>query len=1031
MTLWRKEGLNFLTDKTGRRVTMLKYESFKDVSTQYRSAPFWSLNDELEPEELKRQIRLMYEQGIGGFFMHPRGGMRTEYMSKKYLEAIRACVEEAERLGMKAWLYDEDRFASGGAGGLAAKGRPELGQKALVMEKTTADKVEKSDELLGVFTYQAANDTIVDFSHVTEADEAKARELKKDVLVFKSFTFQGTPMWNGERYLDLCNKEAVDSFIEVTHEKYREEFSKYFGGIIPGIFTDEPHFYARSREGNMLPWTRDLAAEFKKMKGYDLVPYLPLLFFNKGNYKKVRFDYWDVMTRLFVRNFSENIYNWCEENKLNFTGHYWEHDFPSPLHNGSTMPNYEFMQYPGIDMLFNTEEEDVQVGNVLIVKEVSSVANQLGKERVLSETYGASGWELNFEDQKKVADWQFALGINLVCQHLVHYSLEGYRKRDFPLSYREHQPWWTTYRLLGDYIGRLSYALSQGKFEGDILVLHPYSSAWPEYSPTEDSRELERINASIKWLTKALCQMQFFYDLGDDIIMERHARVEEDRLIVGRMEYRTVILPHMTLMRKSSFELLKKFAANGGKIIATGATPCLLDGEESEELTEFFKGKDVVRIRQEKSSLRKLLLKYGNLHLNLDDLNGKDLRYLYCHRRRDGDKLIYFLCNIDKKTQYDVILTLDEPHPVEIWDPVTGERSQAEVLDWNGKACLRLQFPPVGSYLLVIDTAKKTGTVKPRPVTDSRADVIELNRWKVERKDYNALVLKRCRIKAGDEDWQGPMDVLEAEGILVQKLGLGWRSQSAKQPWMYTPEQKAVKVPVKAVFTFNAAEKPGGELYAAIERPDLYQLYINGEKAESTGKFYKDPTFVMHDISKWVKAGVNEIALVCDGFNIDTPFEWIYLVGDFKVEGMYEDFVVKNIDEEVRPGDWTRQGYPYYSGVMDYSSSFSLDEEPAGKVVLSLDELMMISARVYVNGKEAGILAWKPYELEIGSLVKKGLNEVRVEVMNSLQNFLGPHNGAIREGIVTPGSFFYGPGDIKFVASGFGGKGTVKVYKGT
>ena len=82
-------------------------------------------------------------------------------------------------------------------------------------------------------------------------------------------------------------------------------------------------------------------------------------------------------------------------------------------------------------MLFNTVEERIQFGNDLIVKEVSSVANQLGKGRVLSETHGASGWNLSFAEQKRMIDWQMVLGVNLICQHLVHLSLRGYRKRDF------------------------------------------------------------------------------------------------------------------------------------------------------------------------------------------------------------------------------------------------------------------------------------------------------------------------------------------------------------------------------------------------------------------------------------------------------------------------------------------------------------------------------------------------------------------------------------------------------------------------
>ena len=96
--------------------------------------------------------------------------------------------------------------------------------------------------------------------------------------------------------------------------------------------------------------------------------HFPELFFDTGNYRKTRFDFWDVLSAMFVEAFTKNIYEWCEENGLQFTGHFWEHVFPNPLYTGSVMPNYEFMQVPGIDMLYNTEQEREQFGNVLIGK---------------------------------------------------------------------------------------------------------------------------------------------------------------------------------------------------------------------------------------------------------------------------------------------------------------------------------------------------------------------------------------------------------------------------------------------------------------------------------------------------------------------------------------------------------------------------------------------------------------------------------------------------------------------------------------
>ena len=84
---------------------------------KYQSIPFWSWNAELKPEQLVNQIRWMKDSGIGGFFMHARSGLKTEYMSEEWMECIKACVEEAKRLGMDAWAYDENGWPSGFAGG--------------------------------------------------------------------------------------------------------------------------------------------------------------------------------------------------------------------------------------------------------------------------------------------------------------------------------------------------------------------------------------------------------------------------------------------------------------------------------------------------------------------------------------------------------------------------------------------------------------------------------------------------------------------------------------------------------------------------------------------------------------------------------------------------------------------------------------------------------------------------------------------------------------------------------------------------
>ena len=91
-------------------------ETLKKDAASHGSIPFWSWNDRLEPEELRRQLRNMKELGMGGAFMHARTGLETGYLSKEWYDCVRASVDEAAKLGMQAWCYDENGWPSGFAG---------------------------------------------------------------------------------------------------------------------------------------------------------------------------------------------------------------------------------------------------------------------------------------------------------------------------------------------------------------------------------------------------------------------------------------------------------------------------------------------------------------------------------------------------------------------------------------------------------------------------------------------------------------------------------------------------------------------------------------------------------------------------------------------------------------------------------------------------------------------------------------------------------------------------------------------------
>ena len=114
------KGVKTMLYKKNSQKTLSK-ELFKNPTSEYRGTPFWAWNDYLTKDELSRQIEIFNEMGLGGFHMHVRTGLKNQYLSEEFMGLVKHCVEKAKDEKMLAWLYDEDRWPSGAAGGLVTK----------------------------------------------------------------------------------------------------------------------------------------------------------------------------------------------------------------------------------------------------------------------------------------------------------------------------------------------------------------------------------------------------------------------------------------------------------------------------------------------------------------------------------------------------------------------------------------------------------------------------------------------------------------------------------------------------------------------------------------------------------------------------------------------------------------------------------------------------------------------------------------------------------------------------------------------
>ena len=972
----------------------MNVKEFKNPGKEYRPSPFWSWNDALDPEELGWQVREFADKGFGGYFMHSRVGLATAYLSEEWMKCIRACLKEGKKVGTESWLYDEDKWPSGFAGGFVPAKGDEYRSKFVSYNEIKSEEIAealKDPSLLGVYEIEFSSPIAMkSFRRVKKKIDVKG---DKPLLVFKVQTVERSNWHNGESYVDLLNPEVTEEFLKVTHDAYAKKFKKNFGEYMPGIFTDEPNYVM----GKAFPWTKGFDYYFLRLNKYNVLEKLPLLLFDGEGCQKVRYDFWRTVTLRFVEAWTVPYAERCEKYGLMMTGHYLSEDaLDSQIRViGAAMPHYEYQQLPGIDHLGRN------IRDPLTLKQCSSVAHQFGRTRVLSEIFGTSGQSMTFEDQKWIGDFHLALGITFFCPHLSLYTMKGDGKRDWPPTFSYHQPYWENFRLVNDYHSRGGYLCSQGRFCADVLLLHPIGSAWATFTPIAEGRETpvwKYHNALVK-LQDDLLALHRDFDYGDETILSRHGRVREKEYIVKESRYKTVIVPPSLTWAKTTVVLLQKFMDNGGKVLFVGETPVMIDGCTCSRCVKKMKAllehPNAVKVAAEKESVAQALDSVLPRTVSVVDEKGNEISDILVHHRVAGKKHTYFLANTSRTNTYEATLKVSEAGKVTEWDLYTGNIASVNALTEQSKTVIKARFYPVGSHAFVVDTSKPAEGASPS-VTKAEEKIVRLpDEWSFSRLHSNSLTLDTCKYSLEGGEWTGYMPVWKARREIWKETGLG--SYIGIQPWILIQKKikpkKTYKLQLQTKFK---SEVKGKKVFLVVEKASLWNLKVNG-KVFSTyvEDWHWDKQFGKIDISKAVQIGENSVELSCR-FSMDTPIEDMYLVGDFGVKKLSDtEFALVDEPETLKSGDWTGQGYPFYAGTMCYRNTFNLENELKDKerVLIRLPEAKGTLFTVKVNGKGPVPIVWRPLEVDVTDFVQKGRNELTVDIIGSLRNTFGPlHN---------------------------------------
>ena len=974
-------------------------EMFKSPSSEYRGTPFWSWNTKLEEGALRRDIACLDKMGFGGFNMHPRAGMATKYLSEDFMNCVKACVDEAKKRGMYAWLYDEDKWPSGFAGGYVTK-IPEYRFRFLricenMLESEPKDSAISNGERYFVAAYDVmctSDGRIVTYKRIDEADRAEGRK-----MYAYCDCIYNSPWYNNTTYIDAMNPDAVKKFVEITHEKYKENVGTDFGGTIPAVFTDEPQFLSYALPytvNNSLaeinyckPWTPDFDETFKREYGYSIIDKLPEILFERadGVLPEARYHYMDHITTRFDEAFAKTCGEWCEKNGIAFSGHINnEHTLSDmTLAVGDPLRFYKHMQLPGVDLLCDKREFGT-------FKQCQSAVHQYGREGMLSELYGVTGWDFDFRGHKLQGDWQAALGVTIRVPHLSWLSMNGDAKRDYPASIGHQSAWYTEYRYVEDHFARVASILTRGKPKVKVGVIFPLESYWLYFGPNDLTGEKRaQLQADYNTVLDSLLFGLVDFDLISEGLLKEQAGEITDELTVGEMKYSTILLPALETVRSTTLDLLEKFADMGGKVIFAGGCPTYVDGKPSNKAKALYEKS--IHCRLTAYDMCNALEAERLVDIRLDD-GTRTNNFIYNMRTEDDcDWLFIAHCTIQKPVT-------DSSHPQNLhikirgeyapmlYDTVNGEIKEISYRVSDGFTyidtllyyhdSLMLRLNKHGSNCLLLPEIEAKKTVK---TIDFKHKV------KYARNEENVLLLDRARWSLDGGELNEEEEILKLDNLCRSTLGLPTKPNGLPQPWAMEPEVLSHKV--RLVFEINSECDLSG-VKLALEDAEKAEILFNGERIANTAVgYYVDECYKTVALPN-IKEGKNtlDVTLPC---GMTTNTEWCYLIGDFDVKASGAMTTLLPPSDEITFGSITTQGLPFYGGILTYKTEIDV---PDCDLRLHANRYRGAMVKIRIDGEEKGCIVYEPYTLKADG-IKAGRHTVEFTVYLSRYNTFGSmHN---------------------------------------
>jgi hypothetical protein len=719
---------------------------FKTPPKGYGEVSFyWWIGDTLTHERILSQLDQLKGKGITGLqinYCHTdKGGVsygltyasQPALFSPKWWELFQWFLKEAKKRDMSVSLSDYTLGAAGQGWFVddMLKENPQLQgskleSKQFVIEGNQNFQSDMPEDIITATAYRNTNGTL----SPTGSVDLKSR-IKNSVLTWKA----ASGKWKIVVIYKTTVKTSFDPMNPLSGKKVVEKFYQPFEDHCPGeggkglnfFFSDELNFGIRG-----FLWNDKFSSEFKKRKGYDIVPELAALFDDLGPRSyKIRMDYNDVMVSLSEDGFFKPVYEWHNSKGMLFgCDHGGRGEDVTEF--GDYFRAQRWMSGPGCD-------QPVLGKNIVKDKVASSIAHLYERPRTWLEGFHSSGWGTSSEEVADATFTNFAMGQNLLSLHGLYYSTHGSWWEWAAPDNHFRQPYWAN---MGDFLKcseRLSYVLSQGHHRCDVAMVYPVA-------PTEaDLKGKESTETSFA-VAKDLYPNGIDFDFMDFESLTR-CQILNKELNVSGEKYKILILPSLSAVRYSTIEKAVEFFRSGGIVMAVGSLPEASDriGGNDEKLqamiremfgTTYLEKHDakIVYTKKSKAGGSGLFfrdpLEAKNLISNLIQTDFKVISETaapYILHRKIGERDLYFIYGVPKGTTCFFRCT----GKVELWNP------------WNGT-----------TQPLTVSTITETGTTIQLPLEKNEPQLIVFSPGKPEIQKANTATVNQTETLNIDNTWE-------------------------------------------------------------------------------------------------------------------------------------------------------------------------------------------------------------------------------------------------------------------------------------